>query len=220
MKECLDCPKDISGRHHSAKRCVECAYINILKSMKKWREDNKEFVLIDDRIRGKIYRDNNPEKMKEKGRKWRKNNPEKNRRNRKRYREKHIEKEREKEKIQSRNYRKKYPEKIKNLNIINRHLRRALGKIPKDWYEKQLIKQEYKCGNIYCSCDLTKLIIGDVWVEHLIPVSRGGTNDLKNLELWCSFCNNSKHDKTLEEYYKEKVNNFIRNQYDNNKNPT
>lgn len=37
-------------------------------------------------------------------------------------------------------------------------------------------------------------------IEHLTPVSRGGTNANYNLVYACQSCNSKKHDKTLEEY--------------------
>lgn len=40
-------------------------------------------------------------------------------------------------------------------------------------------------------------------VEHLTPVSRGGTNDLDNLVPACFHCNSRKRDQTLEEYRAE-----------------
>lgn len=36
--------------------------------------------------------------------------------------------------------------------------------------------------------------------DHVVPVSRGGTNDLSNLACACAFCNLSKGDKLLEEW--------------------
>ncbi|MGI8670909.1 MAG: HNH endonuclease [Aridibacter sp.] len=33
-------------------------------------------------------------------------------------------------------------------------------------------------------------------IEHIFPVSRGGNDDLENLALACSACNNSKYNKT------------------------
>lgn len=37
-------------------------------------------------------------------------------------------------------------------------------------------------------------------VDHIIPVSRGGTNDLQNLATACFACNRSKQDKLLQEW--------------------
>lgn len=37
-------------------------------------------------------------------------------------------------------------------------------------------------------------------VDHIVPLSRGGTNHPRNIQLLCPFCNMSKNDKTHEEY--------------------
>jgi 5-methylcytosine-specific restriction endonuclease McrA len=37
-------------------------------------------------------------------------------------------------------------------------------------------------------------------VEHIVPVSRGGTNDLSNLTVACKSCNRSKRSKTAAEF--------------------
>lgn len=36
--------------------------------------------------------------------------------------------------------------------------------------------------------------------DHVVPVSRGGSNDLSNLATACFECNRSKHNKTVEEW--------------------
>lgn len=41
---------------------------------------------------------------------------------------------------------------------------------------------------------------GDLHVDHIFPVSKGGLDDLSNLTTACRKCNIQKNDKTLEEY--------------------
>lgn len=40
----------------------------------------------------------------------------------------------------------------------------------------------------------------DLQVDHILPVSRGGTNDVDNLQMLCQPCNSSKRDKTMDEW--------------------
>jgi hypothetical protein len=48
-------------------------------------------------------------------------------------------------------------------------------------------------------CGLTAGIPDELQIDHKTPRSRGGTDDLENLHLLCSFCNNSKASQTLSE---------------------
>lgn len=41
---------------------------------------------------------------------------------------------------------------------------------------------------------------GDLHIEHIVPVVRGGTDDLTNLTLSCPTCNLRKHTQTAEEF--------------------
>lgn len=48
----------------------------------------------------------------------------------------------------------------------------------------------------YCECPL-----GEDWhVEHMIPLSRGGSNDWANIAISCADCNRRKGSKTVEEF--------------------
>ncbi len=59
-------------------------------------------------------------------------------------------------------------------------------------------QQEGRCG--FCGIPVFYAIKGDVHLEHMTPLSRGGTNDITNLVFSCSNCNLSKHDKTVDEW--------------------
>ena len=38
-------------------------------------------------------------------------------------------------------------------------------------------------------------------IDHIIPLSKGGTNDLSNLQACCSFCNKAKDDSLGDEFF-------------------
>ena len=57
-----------------------------------------------------------------------------------------------------------------------------------------------KCA--YCGKDCE----GNYHIDHILPVSRGGSNDRENLCLSCPNCNWSKNDKTAEEFMEYRLN--------------
>lgn len=52
------------------------------------------------------------------------------------------------------------------------------------------------------TCKYCGQVGGKLEVDHMLPISRGGTNDLSNLVTACQHCNRQKHDKTVSEYLK------------------
>lgn len=71
---------------------------------------------------------------------------------------------------------------------------------------KQIV-EKYKGRCFYCGTQTTRECTKGKFrggnrstIDHLIPYFRGGTADIENLVLACSFCNLEKHKKTLEEY--------------------
>lgn len=60
-----------------------------------------------------------------------------------------------------------------------------------------LEQQDYRCANPFCCADL-RLVKRHV--DHKIPLSRGGSNDLSNLQWLCALCNVTKNYRTMEEW--------------------
>ncbi len=53
----------------------------------------------------------------------------------------------------------------------------------------------------YCGCEMD-LVSADhqVSVDHVVPLARGGTNDITNLVLCCRHCNTQKASMTVEQW--------------------
>jgi hypothetical protein len=59
-------------------------------------------------------------------------------------------------------------------------------------------RDDYTC--LYCH-----IRGGELEVDHKIPISRGGTNDLLNLATSCLHCNRSKRNLTAEEFIQKRL---------------
>lgn len=70
----------------------------------------------------------------------------------------------------------------------------AQGKYTSKHVTAMLIAQSGRC--FYCLAELTDMY----HVDHVIPLSRGGSNSPDNLVLACPFCNTSKGNRSLEEW--------------------
>lgn len=116
--------------------------------------------------------------------KWSKANPEKQMTAIKRWQEQNEE--------QFKATKKKWREDNKDvlrIHCVNRRRKLAGGTLPKDIAVKLMEKQ----GGI-CNCCL-KPLNGDYHIDHIIPISKGGTNTEDNVQLLHSRCNLVKNDK-------------------------
>ncbi len=87
-------------------------------------------------------------------------------------------------------YRKNNPEKVKAWKI-NRRIREvsADGSFTGAELARLFDLQGGRC--VYCQASLRKAKHAD----HIIPISKGGTNFISNIQLTCQRCNNKKYNK-------------------------
>jgi len=159
------CPKG-----HLADRFVStgtCSKCLQIKG-KEWKskEENKEKC----RKISKEYRSKNLKKCLIKGREW-------------------YEKNKEKRKIINKLWKKENPE----ARRIYEHKRRAKkrkagGSHTRGQIKALIIIQSNKCA--FCFSKLRKYHI-----DHIYPISRGGNNDIRNIQILCVDCNQRKHNK-------------------------
>ena len=67
--------------------------------------------------------------------------------------------------------------------------------------DKKLLKHLGTCCYL-CSKKINPLKTATWEIEHIIPVSSGGSGDVNNLGMSCRHCNRSKHDYSIPEYIK------------------
>lgn len=170
-------------------KCRSCEHEH---DAEKRRNDPNRFKEIQKR-----FRENNPERSKEIKQKWADKNPEKVIQKNARY---YVEK---RDEILARNnrYNEAHPEKKR----ARTEKRRRLSKLAEGTFSERDLKQLYedqegRCA--YCGQSIYWTIKNDVHVDHIHPLSRGGSNWPNNLALSCANCNLSKNDKTIEEWIK------------------
>lgn len=77
--------------------------------------------------------------------------------------------------------------------------KRSLKLGVKGFFTRKTIENLYVKQRGKCAC-CGELLQGVFEVDHINPLSRGGTNEPFNLQLLKPFCNKSKGAKTMEEY--------------------
>lgn len=96
--------------------------------------------------------------------------------------------------------------KRKMYDRENSKIRRDSLKEIEGFHTKQDIKKLWEAQNgkcYFCGVDLKQLTDEKPFeVEHLTPVSEGGTNWIQNISLTCANCNRSKHKKTSTQFWK------------------
>lgn len=198
MKICSKCNKNKSKQEFPKQsKCKDGLNYWCKSCYKEYRDDNK------DRIKSinALWQRNNPEKCNANTSKWAKNNLKKCAEKAKRWRNNNPDKAKEIDKrSRLKNpekyefYRKRWQSNNKDRLLIhwrNRNARKknSEGKYNLEDIKKLLEYQKYKCVNCY------KSVKKSYHVDHINPLSKGGTNWPENLQILCPTCNLRKNAK-------------------------
>lgn len=186
----------------------------IREYQRKWREAHREKTREYNRKWYERTRAEHPDQWREKWKQKRASNLAGRRKDEKRWRDANIEKHRQAD-------REEYK---KNREAKCAKSRRWRAENPEKWHELQRVRRARKLGaggthtlaeirGIFdqqgglcagCQIPLVKTGKGKYHVDHIQPISRGGSDDASNLQLLCPPCNYSKSAKDPYEWAKER----------------
>jgi len=153
---------------------------------KKWKQNNPKKV----KKYNKTYRDKNPEKLEEYNKKYYQNNKDKENERSQKWRERNV----DKIKVYDRERRKNNPEKVRADSRKRRVLKMNCEgtHIIGEW---ELLKKQYGhkcpcCGKLEPEIKLEE--------DHIIPLIKGGSDYIENIQPLCRSCNAKKHTKIIK----------------------
>lgn len=199
------------------RRYYEANKEKVAKSQRRWYDANREHKREYDRH----YNGANREKKREQGRQWQQANKEYKSQYDKQYRTANVDRLRQQaydwyrsNKAHKQEYDRRYREE--NFDYIQEATRRWREANPEAWRRNCLQQKiKYRAAKHDAPGDgatLAELIEAHgplcylcheapaTLREHVVPLSRGGTNYASNLRPACHPCNARKHNKTLDEY--------------------
>jgi len=163
----------------------------ILEKSKEHYRKNRLAIL---EIRKKYYQKNR-EKQRDRTRRWREKNREKDRKSAREWGKKHPEQRKE----TSKRWREKNREKYNVFQRNNYAKRKKVeGSFTIEEWEQKKKKFNYKCAICKISEEelLNKTGIG-LTIDHIIPITKKGTNYISNIQPLCFKCNRKKSNKLL-----------------------
>ena len=173
---CKDCVSDYNKLHRAEHR------ERLRQQDREYYRQNREQV----RAGQKQYRLTHKEQVELQKKEWEKANPDKVKEIARKYRESHKEQRRE--------YYNHYADEHPGWLASVVHRRRTLVKgggnfTDNEW--KQLC-QKYSCRCLACGEKKP------LTVDHVIPLSKGGTNTIENIQPLCKSCNSKKNNKAVD----------------------
>lgn len=157
---------------------------------KKWREKNKEKA----KLYSRKYKNKNSENLKEMNKEYRKRNKNKL----KKYFQEYGKINRKKITNKTKRWIKNNPEAWRVISENRRAREKNADGFHKDTDIGRIkILQKYKCA--ICRISINKKYT----IDHIIPLSKGGSNWPKNIQLVCKSCNSRKGAKIQELFMRE-----------------
>ena len=182
-KELTEFPKDYRRPNATKSPCKVC------RRIKRASPETKAKT----KVSTKAWRQNNPGKVKNWLYDWRRRNPEAYAQTLRDWRERHP----EKSYAITKAYTTAHPEKVVQFSHARRaRVRAASGKFT----SREWMALKDACGHI-CLCCGTK---NKLTADHVIPLARGGSNDISNIQPLCKTCNFKKHLATTDYRLKAK----------------
>lgn len=205
---CVECAKESSRRWHernpNAQKEQNRRYYH--ENLEAERERNRQRQRENpeaEKERGRRRRQENPEASRKSSRRWYHANSETAKRNTRRWRQANPEAVREykrrwyhanseAEKERGRRWRQANPE----VTTASKHRRQTLKTKAGGSFtaaEWKACKEHYSNKCLCCGRDDVKLT-----ADHVIPVSKGGTSNIDNIQPLCGPCNARKYDRTTD----------------------
>jgi 5-methylcytosine-specific restriction endonuclease McrA len=128
---------------------------------------------------------------------WAEKNPDRKRQNARNYVKRHP----EKCKTNYQRWRQYNPEHAKLLNRRGSHVRRVrlrggTGSYSNEEWLNLLRQYDYKC--LSCGHEHQETRWGRLTADHVIPISKGGSNTIDNIQPLCAHCNYTKYTNIID----------------------
>ncbi|MFK0057984.1 HNH endonuclease [Streptomyces werraensis] len=176
--------KDKEGNQVYKARCYDCR--NLMRREQYAKDPTK--VLQQNRS----WYEANKDKTLNMTRRWRKENADKKREADARWREKNREKAREANRRYEASLKGKSAKKRSTAN--RRAILREAGVLPKGFWEALLRVYGSKC--MKPGCESAERLTPD----HIVPLAKGGRNELYNLQILCGSCNSAKQARSADDF--------------------
>ena len=175
--------------------------------------EKKERRLHKRKIANRKYASANPEKIADKSRKWHELNPEKRKENNRRW----CAANKDKVAIKNRRYKTEHAaelapmarQRAKEWNAAHpedvtkrAHARRARKKNAPGSHTADELKALIIAQNYQCICGIS--LKSKKHLDHIVPLARGGSNGIENLQYLCPQCNLSKGAKDMVTWLQQK----------------